>query len=180
MKNTYVDNLDGSTALIIHSKSLGDVRFLVDTEDVARLRVFHWIVKPCGSDIVYAHATIGNEGTGFKSTISLHRYAMSFGSPMYDHINGNSKDNRKANLRSCTSSENRRNSRKPVTGSAKYRGVYKRKESDWYRAQIRFEGKIIDIGQYKSQEEGARAYDQYAKKVYGNFAKLNFPDRISN
>jgi len=42
-----------------------------------------------------------------------------------------------------------------------------------YTARIKFDGKIINIGSYKTEKEAAIAYDAYAKKLFGDKAKLN-------
>lgn len=53
-----------------------------------------------------------------------------------------------------------------------YRGVTRHKKS--WRAQITLNGTTKPIGTYATQEEAARAYDAYAKVLYGAKAKLNF------
>lgn len=94
-----------------------------------------------------------------------------------DHINGNGLDNRMVNLRSCTQQQNHYNMNiiKNI-GKSKYRGInwYKR-TSRWF-AKVRKDRKTYYFGTaYKSEEEAARAYDRGAKLLYGEFARLNFP-----
>jgi hypothetical protein len=94
-----------------------------------------------------------------------------------DHINYNGLDNRKANLRLATRTQNNRHTRRiNKTGSSKYKGVnWYTREKRWV-AKITADGKTFPIGYFKDEIEAARAYDEAAKTYHGDFAALNFPD----
>jgi hypothetical protein len=75
-----------------------------------------------------------------------------------DHINRNCIDNRISNLRYCTYRENANNtSRDNVTG---FVGVSLNDDrySKRYRSRIRVNGKMVELGSYKTPEEASRAY----------------------
>lgn len=95
-----------------------------------------------------------------------------------DHINGNTLDNRKSNLRACTQSQNLKNrvrSKRNGGGTSKYKGVYKTKnKTNPWNVDIRILGKLVYRGSFKSELEAAMAYDAMAIKHHGEFAKLNF------
>ena len=93
-----------------------------------------------------------------------------------DHINSNSLDNRKANLRSATRQQNCWNSskRKPRSLS-KYKGVSRKKRGQPWKAILTVNGKKIYLGCFDNQKQAAKAYDAAAKKFFGEFATLNFP-----
>lgn len=112
---------------------------------------------------------------GVRKSIFLHRYIIGFipDGMMVDHINGNTLDNRRSNLRLCTSGQNLMNSRKRINCSSKYKGVYWDCNSKKFKAQIQIDGKKTHIGLFKSEEEAARAYNEYAIKYYGEYAKIN-------
>ena len=94
-----------------------------------------------------------------------------------DHINGDSLDNRKANLRSATHLQNCWNARKsPQSAYSKYKGVTFDKMRQKWNAQICVNGKRIFLGTFKDETEAAKAYDSAAKRHFGEFAALNFPD----
>lgn len=60
-------------------------------------------------------------------------------------------------------------------GISKYNGVtWHRKDNAW-RAQIRHDGRQITIGNFRDEIAAARAFDEYALKARGEFARLNFP-----
>lgn len=85
-----------------------------------------------------------------------------------DHINCNSLDNRKSNLRICTNGENISNQK---IKAGKFKGVFKNKNS-WV-AGIRFNGRTLYLGAYKSPIFAALVYNGAARKYHGEFARLN-------
>jgi hypothetical protein len=101
-----------------------------------------------------------------------------------DHINRNTLDNRRNNLRIATYTESARNTCKNgfKTGTipaSPYRGVYYEKRGKRIKrwvAQIKVNGKWKWIGLFKTDEEAAKARDKDAKKLFGKFAYLNFPE----
>jgi hypothetical protein len=95
-----------------------------------------------------------------------------------DHINHNGLDNRKANLRPATHTQNVWNRRKFKPHSrSKYKGVDKANDMKRWRARIRVNGKRIYLGSFKTELAAAKAYDQAARKYHGDFAAVNFPEK---
>lgn len=93
-----------------------------------------------------------------------------------DHINRNSLDYRRANLRLATQSQNLYNQGLRKDSTTKYRGVSVVKSTGLYRAYISVEGQQIYLGSFVTPEEAAKARDAAAKKYHKEFAYLNFPD----
>ncbi len=92
-----------------------------------------------------------------------------------DHINGNSLDNRRANLRTCTPAQNLQNCVLRKDNTTGFKGVNYHKASKAFRGQITAHKKRRYLGYFKTAEEAARAYDAEARRLHGPFARLNFP-----
>lgn len=107
--------------------------------------------------------------------LRCHRLIMNVTDPklVVDHINGDTLDNRRANLRIATFKENSRNSTQ-VRNRYGYKGVLK--EDNHFESQINVNGIPIRKGRFKTAEEAAKLYDIMAIHFFKDFAKLNFPD----
>ena len=90
-----------------------------------------------------------------------------------DHINRNKLDNRKSNLRIATRSENCANRGSFQESSSKYKGVHWSKKTGRWEVAIRKDGKQIYIGGFDDEIAAASAYNNYARKLWGDFAVLN-------
>ena len=93
-----------------------------------------------------------------------------------DHINHDGLDNRKQNLRNCTTRQNSFNRPSNRGSFSKFKGVSYRKNEKNYTACISINGKPVRLGVFKDEESAAWAYDEAAKKYQGQFAFLNFPE----
>lgn len=89
-----------------------------------------------------------------------------------DHINGNRRDNRIANLRPCTPRQNLANSRLRSNNTAGVKGVWYDKDRDKWAARIRRDGKRVMLGRFETKEEAAEAYRLAALREYGEFARV--------
>jgi hypothetical protein len=106
----------------------------------------------------------------------LHRVILNCPEGMtVDHINGNTMDNRRSNLRLATQSQNQMNRGSCRGSSSQYKGVSHHKLTGKFTAQIRVDGKKRHLGLFASEEEAARAYDVAAIQAFGEFARPNLP-----
>lgn len=92
-----------------------------------------------------------------------------------DHANRNGLDNRRANLRTCSRSENNGN-RKKSGGTSRYKGVSWDSKNGKWLAQIHLDNKRRYLGRFVREEDAARAYDAAALLQWGEFARLNLPE----
>ena len=140
-----------------------DLFATVDQEDFDLLSVFSWCYDGHG----YATTRIS------KSRLEMmHRMIMkvSVHSIKVDHINHNTLDNRKENLRFVTDQQSMSN-RLPYAKSG-YKGV--RRKSNTWEANITIDKKQKYLGKFSNPEDAAKAYDKEAKKAFGVFAYINF------
>jgi hypothetical protein len=156
---------------------LGDGEWtLVEPADYYRLGHHQWHLKGGRSKKFYAVRDVKN-GPGRTKMLSLHREIMNFPKGfLVDHKNGCSLDNRRDNLRSATRSQNRQNAPKRENTSSRFIGVSFHKEKKKWYACISFEGKSIFLGYFDNEIDAALAYDAAARKYYGEFARVNFPE----
>lgn len=155
---------------------------IIDEEDFEKVKGRSWHVRMIrGKPYAGTGSYLGKiDGKYVTRTIHLHRIIIgNFDSNIQiDHINGNGLDNRKANLRIATSSQNRRNlSRLKSNNTSGFRGVTK--HGNGWRARISAgNGKKITLGTFKNCIDAARAFDKAALELYGEFCgKLNFEDK---
>jgi len=143
---------------------------VVDPEDYQKLAEYDWHLWESGSYNQYA--------IRYEKGKSLKMHREITNAPVglvVDHKNGNGLDNRKENLRIVTMTQNHYNRKKTSRKTtSKYKGVHRITDRKAYCAKIRYEGKTIYLGYYKDEIEAAKAYDEAAKKLFGEFARLNF------
>jgi hypothetical protein len=94
---------------------------------------------------------------------------------LIDHLDGNTFNNQKKNLRICTHSENMRNSKIPINNTSGYKGVslIKNTITEKWMATIRFNNKKNYLGSFNDPVDAARAYNEAALKYHGEFAHIN-------
>lgn len=116
---------------------------------------------------------------GFPTRPFLHRVIMGITDRrvQIDHINRNGLDCRRSNLRICSQQENVFNTRPHKVSTSRFKGVYWYSSAKRWRAVIRPCGKHVHLGTFTSEADAAIAYDNAARKFFGEFAYLNFPDR---
>lgn len=164
----FIDDLDEATLIPV-----GPTHFaIVDAADFATAEAYKWYVLRGHTGKLYA----------YSQRTYLHRLIA--GTPKgyeTDHINGNGLDNRRANLRTASRSQNSANTWKPRRAggcSSKYKGVSWRKGRGKWAAYIQVNGKTTNLGSFASEADAARAYDIAALAAWGQFARLNFPEQV--
>ncbi len=142
---------------------------LVDAEDYYQLSKFKWCAAG-GTNTFYAAASWRGKG------VTMHRVIMAPPDHLVvDHIDHNGLNNCKSNLRLCTHAQNIRNTRPTKGTSSRYKGVCWNKDAKKWRASIRLNRKSQHIGHFENEIDAAKAYDEKAAEVFGEFACLNFP-----
>lgn len=144
----------------------------VSDEDFDYLNQFSWYAF-FNKGAWYARRNARIDGHAVK--ISMHREITSAKKNWeVDHINGDGLDNQRSNLRLCSHADNILNTRDRI-GKSKYKGVYleNRLHGRPWKAQIGYRKKKISIGRYATEHEAAIAYNNVAKQLHKDFARLN-------
>jgi len=146
---------------------------LVDDADYDSLKKRKWHAL-MGSYTLYAAHTVG--GRRNRKHEFMHRVILGLqrgDNRQCDHIDGDGLNNQRANLRVCTSTENRQSQRKRRISTSRYKGVYwNRRHRKWY-SLIGVNTRHIYLGCFDSEIDAARAYDVAALKHFGQFALTN-------
>lgn len=139
----------------------------VDDEDFESLIKNKWFIANTGTHI-YAARRCG------PRNIKLHRILINPPNGFYvDHIDGDTLNNQRSNLRVCTKSQNAMNSKHQQSSSSKFKGVSWDSSRGKWRAQIKKHGVRFNLGRFSTEREAASAYNAKAKEIFGEFARLN-------
>lgn len=166
-RNEIVENEDGTFTICLYNKKHECIgKALIDKEDIELVKPYKW-----GFDGCYARTTIPKNG---KSTILyLHRLLMNIPIGVVDHINGNKLDNRRCNLRVCTTADNVHNRTDKATTRSGIHGIsWVERISKWH-VRICINYKQKHIGYYANIEDAIEARKRAEKEYFGKYSHLN-------
>lgn len=147
----------------------------VDEADAAFLMRYRWYActpRRRALQYTYAHAVVDGR------RVYMHRLLMGNPPQEVDHINQDTLDNRRANLRLVTASQQRQNSvGQPNRRKSPYKGVFwwknpKLSFGGYWKAVMRLNGRTY-YKHCKTEIEAAKAYNEMARRHFGEFARLN-------
>lgn len=142
---------------------------LVDDADYDELSRHAWFGQFSGFRKLYA---VRNAPKGVKpATIAMHRHLLgilySGRSVKGDHINGDTLDNRRENLRVANNKQNQENRvARHVSSTTGIRGVSYYPARDRYMVFIMHNYKSIYLGSFKTLEEAAQASEAGRAKYF--------------
>jgi hypothetical protein len=171
---SYPISIDFARGCCVLTSHRGD-EILFDFDDLPVVSQLRWRIHPASNSETLKYAR-GSLEAG--RNVSLHRHLLGVTNPSLhvDHINGNGLDNRRANLRIVTRSQNMMN-RKKVGASSRFRGVT-RVPYGW-RVQLIAEGKLALRAETKDEVIAALLYDHASELFHGEHGRKNF-DRDEN
>jgi len=142
---------------------------VVDGCDFDEVTKYKWYLNKGYASTTFHTLGCSRKDKHRNTNILLHRFIM--GSPPHlfvDHINRDTLDNRRANLRVVTPQQSTWNT--SGSGVSGYKGVY---------PEGRKWGAVcagLYLGVYLTVEEAAQARDKVARVKYEEYAYLNFPE----
>jgi hypothetical protein len=171
--------IEGQTFLQVTSPKYGQFNVKIDSEDAERIGQHTWAVSKRSNGRVYFLNNV-TQPNGKNKMVRLHRFVMNAPDVVeVDHVHHDYLDLRKSELRLATNQENMMNRRKHRNSTSTYKGVSFYKQSGKWTSQIQHNGKGINLGYFPPTIDGELAaavtYDIKAIKLFGEYAKLNFP-----
>lgn len=138
----------------------------VDDEDFELLNESRWSFNTAGTGYACRHMIVAGKHFG----ILMHRVIMNAPKGVeVDHIDGNSLNNQKKNLRLCSRSENMRNQSSKKNNATGIKGVGLVRGR--FRARIKIYGKKIHLGYFLKLKDAAHAYNAASRKYHGTFGR---------
>ena len=136
---------------------------IVDDEDYEMLMDRKWFAHKSHIGTYYAKTNV-RISRGKQSTVCMHRVIMGAQKrEEVDHLNHNTLDNRRMNLRTCTTRQNHQN--RVNQGKSPYPGVSQVTNSPKWKATIRAYGKQLHLGVYDTEIEASQAYRDKCKEI---------------
>lgn len=163
MKNKHVISKDGKTVYIqLHHKDIGLLETQIDVEDFTLVNRFKttWVIGYKGGHIDGVKTKV--QQNGIRKQIWLHRLIMQpCNKKVVDHINGDTLDNRKCNLRVVTPAENATNKGSESKNKSGFTNIYLEKDGK-YRVRINHKS----FGRYDTIIEALNMRDKIVKKIF--------------
>lgn len=144
---------------------------LVDDDVYEELSRFNWYAAASG-ETFYA---VRHIGTGNRNVARMHRQILGIDSPSIevDHRDGNGLNNQRHNLRIANKTQNQHNRGRQRNNSTGFKGVTFSKRDKCWMAYIKLSGRQRHLGNFDDPRMAALAYDEAARKHFGEFARTN-------
>lgn len=147
---------------------------IVDAADYEWLNQWKWYAKYASCTKSFYAARNFRNAEGKRGTLRMHRVILGLSvtdKTDGDHINRDTLDNRRSNLRIATRAQNVRNSSKRANNKSGYKGVSYHKASSKWTAQLCVDGKKMYFGVYATKEEAFNRVKEETEKLHGEFAR---------
>lgn len=145
----------------------------VDIEDYDKLIEFNWYADVNWKSI-YIKTNNHDKLVGHPATILIHRYLLNVDKDSHytvDHIDGDTLDNRKSNLRLADNTQQLQNQRNRIDNTSSVRNVsYVSKRQKW-RVKFQIKGKTVFDECFDDKSEAIKVADSKRKELYGEFER---------
>lgn len=162
--NPMLENyLKESKEIPLRTKGFSTV---VDAADYEALSKTKWYLIKSAGKFPLKYAKMWKKG----KTTGLHSILMNPPKgKVVDHIDGDGLNNRRSNLRICSTSENMMNRGKQLNNTSGFKGVFRERKK--WRARIRVNGNAIYLGCFDDKLKAYEAYKKACIKYHGEYAK---------
>jgi hypothetical protein len=164
--------------------AVGEFEFvMVDDEDYEELNKYNWNLtfatknKKDGKIYEYTKPYPQIQSRMNYKLISMSRYIMKHPEGLVDHIDRNTLNNQKSNLRVVNKQNNSLNKKAVENTSSRFTGVYWDKKSEKWHVCVKKDRKTKHLGLFYSEIEAAEMRDLFMVKYFLGFARLNFPEK---
>ena len=147
------------------------MKAIVDDEDYNYLLDYNWRAAKNGRTF---YAVFGRRINGKYSLTWMHRMIMDAKNRKdeVNHVNHNGLDNRKVNLRITTHDKVVIQSQVAIKKGTNHKGISYHKPTNKWRARININGKTTYLGYYINETEAAKAYENKAIELFGEYAHV--------
>lgn len=153
--NEYIDH-----GVYMSGKMLNGDEFFIDNDDYDKIKKYRWGVHKSG--YVTANTEFGS--------VKMHRLIIGAKKgEIVDHINHNKLDNRKENLRICTSQQNAMNREDKHKSKSGIMGVSYYKRTEKWMARISMDGRSRTKF-FKNIEDAISQRKAWEKEMFGEYA----------
>ena len=144
----------------------------VDDEDFRWLSLFPWRLQVSGMGQMTA--AFGRRISGKMTMFLMHRMILGITNSkvQVDHINGDSLDNRRTNLRICNNQQNNFNKGRRKDNTSGSTGVRWHKQAQKWHARISLNGRETSLGLFDSKEDAIAARLDAVIQHHGDFAHI--------
>lgn len=150
-------------------------KVLIDDEDYEKISQIEWRLSKKNIPLGLFYFVKGYRINGKFIEMRLHRIVMGcqYGDGKFvDHINGNTLDNRKCNLRICSHADNIKNQKIHSNNKSGYKGVSWDIKSMKWHSRITYNKLCVSLGFFNTPQEAYAAYCEAARKYHGEFARF--------
>lgn len=165
--------------ILVTSKKYGNFNALVDDNDFDRVNQYRWyLFRDKYNDYAVGRLIVNR----IKRKVLMHRFILNILDSLIlcDHKDGNGLNNKRNNIRVATKLQNNRNVKTNNRNSTGYKGVHYNKINKKFIARVASGTERLYLGSFDNKEDAARAYNEYALKHHGEFARLNIIPEIYN
>ena len=173
------------SAVIIHPALRGRIEATAEVETAIKSSNTDELIRLDPEDTQKVHEKgrlrMENVGKGrryprFSDKTYLHRWLLDAPrNKQVDHINGDPRDNRRSNLRLATNRQNQWNQGSMRNSVSKYKGVGWCRRTESWQVAIKEGDSTVFIGRFGDEVEAAKAYDERARALHGEYGRYNFP-----